>query len=1066
MKPRPNIHRRDSRSTNKETNPLILDIDSIPEADHPRPRRFTRGWLLLGLAFVLFLIYHNGMPLYTDWLWFQEVGYTTVFSTTVVAKTLLFVLAGGLCFAVLYGNAAYARRIAPDYADRFLMERLGPEWGPTVQRYIGRALLIVSAFVSLWAGRLAAENWGAWLEFTHGVAFHITDPVFKQDIGFYMFRLPFLEAVHGFFLSTLLLTLVVVVVIHFADQAIESFAGLPDIRGGLRAQLLLLVGSIAIVEAFGTRLRAFDLLRSDNGIYTGAGYVDIHWRLLANSVAVCALIFVALACLVSIRLHSFRWPLIGAGVWLFALFVLGGVWPGILQKTSVDPNQFSLEKEYIARNIDYTRQGFGLTNVWRVDNFAANNSLTATQIQNSQDTMENVRLWDYPYLGKVYGQLQTIKPYYKFESISIGGQRTPNIDVDRYTINGRVRQVMLAGRELDSSALPEAAQTWQNQKLAYTHGYGLVMSPVNKTIEGNPDYFLEGFPPQPSAEASDLHVTQPEIYYGLLAHEHVYVNTQQPEFDYPSTEGIDVKPSTDGKEAKFQDHYTNYHGKGGIVIGNSYWRKLAFASRLGDWNLLLANNLTNQTRILYRRDIRDRLQTVAPFVQQDADPYLVLNPDNGKLLWIIDCYTMSDRYPYSTSQQMMVSSGTYIAPNYIRNSIKATVDAYDGTINLYVSDPKDPIARTYDAIYPGLLKPLTAMPAGLQAHLRYPEDLFRLQRSVYAIYHVDDPRVFYLKEDVWAVPTEPNGDPAASASSNSGGSGNAGSLGSAGLGTAATPAPIAQMEPYYVIMHLPALGSASAAATSARGESSSSAGGMTSPAQTNPPIKKKPDISASNAEFVLMSPLAPIKKEDQNILGWMCARCDGMNYGQLVLYRFPQQVSVEGPSQIVQLINSDKVISPQLSLLRQGGSTASLGNMLVIPIEQSLLYIAPLYVESTSSANKLPKLQKVIVAYGTNVTMADTLEKALAALFVGAGDADTNTATGTAAATGSATQQGGQTANQTEAVPPRVRSLIEKASGQYDTARQKLKQEDLGGYAEQMKGLQQTLNELRKAAGK
>ena len=844
MKPRPNIHRRDMRSS-RESNPITLDMDSNSDLLLPKPPRFSRGWLLLGLAFLLFLIYHNGVPLFTDWLWFREVGYTTVFSTTVIAKTMLFFLAGGLCFAILYGNAAYARRLAPDYADRFLMERLGPEWGPAVQRYIGRVLLLLSAFVALWTGRLAAENWGAWLEFTHGVPFHIADPVFHMDIGFYVFRLPFLEAIHAFLLGTLLLTLVVVVVIHFADQAIESLAGLPDIRGGVRAQLLLLVAALAFVEAFGTRLHAYDLLRSDNGIYTGAGYVDIHWRLLANSISVFALVFVGIACLVSIRMQSFRWPLIGAAVWLFALIVLGGVWPGIMQKTAVDPNQFSLEKEFIARNIDYTRQGFGLKNVWRVDNFAANNSLTAQQVRTSSDTMENVRLWDYPYLGKVYGQLQTIKPYYRFESISVGGQRTPNIDVDRYPINGRVRQVMLAARELDSSALPESAQTWQNQKLAYTHGYGLVMSPVNKTIEGYPDYFLQGFPPQPSAEANTLKVTQPEIYYGLLAHEHVYVNTQQPEFDYPSTQGIGLKAQqADGKESKSQDHYTNYHGQGGIVIGNSYWRKLAFASRLGDWNLMLANNLTEQTKILYHRDIRDRLQTVAPFVQQDADPYLVLNAENGKLIWMIDCYTMSDRYPYSTPQQMLVSAGTYIAPNYIRNSIKATVDAYDGTISLYISDPKDPIAQTYATIYPGLLKPMSAMPTVLRAHWRYPEDMFRLQRSVYAIYHVDDPRVFYLKEDVWAVPTEPNGEsPAASAPSS----------GVPGSAPVAMAAPIAQMEPYYVIMHLPDMGSTQAKATSS---------------------------NTSNAEFVLMSPLAPIKKEDQNILGWMCARCDGDKIGR------------------------------------------------------------------------------------------------------------------------------------------------------------------------------------------
>ena len=675
----------------------------------------------------------------------------------------------------------------------------------------------------------------------------------------------------------------------------------------------------------------------------------------------------------------------------------------------------------------------------RVDNFAANTNLNAAQINANRDTLDNVRLWDYPYLGKVYGQQQTIKPYYKFEYEGVGGQNAPNIDIDRYIIGGRLRQVMLAARELDSGALPESAQTWQNQKLAYTHGYGLVMSPVNRTIEGNPDYFIEGFPPTPRAEAGALNVTQPEIYYGQLAHQPVYVNTQQPEFDYPSGQGA-------GATATTQDHYTNYKGRGGIVIGDSYWRKLMFASRLGDWNLMLASNLTPQTRILFRRDIRDRLQTVAPFVQQDADPYLVLAPDSGRLLWMMDCYTMSDRYPYATPQQMMVSAGTYIAPNYIRNSVKATIDAYDGTINLYLSDPADPVAQTYARIYPGLLKPLSAMPASLRAHVRYPEDLFRLQRSVYATYHVDDPRVFYLKEDVWAVPTEPNVDQSALPVPSS-----------APGGYIAPAAPLSQMEPYYIIMRLPDLGEQG---TGNREQGTGDIGAASIQTTSHEPRTANP--TSHDAEFVLMSPLAPIKKEDQNILGWMCARCDGDNYGQLVLYRFPQQVSVEGPSQIVQLINSDRVISPQLSLLRQGGSTASLGNLLVIPIDQSLLYIAPLYVESSASANKLPRLQKVIVAFGTNVAMEDTLERALASLFAGL---DSKEPAPTLPNGGAPPAIIGAPSS-TSGVPAPVRALIEQAGQQYDAARQKLKQEDLAGYAEQMKQFQQTLSSLRKAVGK
>ncbi len=1030
MKPRPN---RRKNSDPLDNAPLRLSEHNPFDSQGSSPHGGTRRVLIfLGLLFVAFLVFHNVVPFYTDWLWFREVGYTNVFSTTVLAKSGLFVVFGGLFFALFYGNAAWARRLAPEFADKFLMERAGVEWGRAIQRYIGVALLALSAFISLWAGRLAAENWSGWLEFRHGVPFGASDFVFGNDIGFYVFRLPFLNFVYTFALGALLLTLVAVVAIHIADHAIESFAGLPDVRSGVRTQILLLAAAAALVQAWGTRLGAYDLLHSDNGLFTGAGYVDIHQRLFALNVQSLALLAAGVACLAALRTKGFRAPLIAVGVWLFALVVLGGIWPGIVQKTSVDPNQFAREKEYMARNIAATRAGFGLTNVRRVDDFAANANLTSPQIEASRDTLDNVRLWDYPYLGKVYGQQQTIKPYYKFENETIGGQNAPNIDIDRYTIGGRLRQVMLAARELDSGALPESAQTWQNQKLAYTHGYGLVMSPVNRTLEGSPDYFIEGFPPTPRGEASGLNIAQPEIYYGQLAHQPVYVNTQQPEFDYPSGQNA-------GGGSAAQDHYTNYKGRGGIEIGDSYWRKLAFASRLGDWNLMLASNLTPRTRVLFRRDIRDRLQTVAPFVQQDADPYLVVTPDTGRLLWMMDCYTMSDRYPYSTPQQMMVSVGTYIAPNYIRNSVKATVDAYDGTMNLYVSDPNDPIARTYDRIYPGLLKPMSAMPLTLRAHVRYPEDLFRLQRAVYAVYHVDDPRVFYLKEDVWAVPTEPNVDQSAQPATPP----------APGAFSAPSPA-LAQMEPYYIIMHLPDLGT----------EEEKRLRGLEG--KENADTSREPRAAnhepRTTAEFVLMSPLAPIKKEDQNILGWMCARCDGDSYGQLVLYRFGQQVSVAGPSQIVQLINSDRVISPQLSLLRQGGSTASLGNMLVIPIDQSLLYIAPLYVESSASANKLPRLQKVVVAFGTNVAMEDTLERALASLFTGLSSKEQPAIAGqTPAVVGQPS---------TFATPANVRALIEQAGQQYDAARQKLKQEDLAGYAEQMKQFGQTLSDLRKAAGK
>ena len=981
----------------KRDRPEIILPDDDDSESLPRPN-LRKVFLALGIFLLLFVLYHDAVPLYTDWLWFQEVGYSGVFTTTILAKTTLFAVVGLLFFALFYGNARLARRMAPEQADRFLMERFGPEWGNALQRGLNWIILGGSAFLSLWAGRLASDNWTQWLEFRNAVPFHRVDPVFGNDIGFYAFRLPFLNTLVAFALGALAITLVAVIVIHVADTAIDSFAGLPDVKGGVRAQLLSLVAGLALVQAIATRLDAYDLLFKDNGIFTGAGYTDLHFRLFALNLEVVLLALTALACLLTLKKGpGFRWPLIGGAAWLGTLLILGNLVPGIVQKTIVEPNQFTQEQEYLKRNITYSRQGFGLENVRRVDNFPADNSLTAAGLQANRDTLDNVRLWDYDYLGKVYSQLQTIKPYYKFEQVAVGDSHVYNIDIDRYLIGGKIRQVMLAAREMDTEALPAAAQTWQNQRLGYTHGYGVAMSPVNRITEGNPDYFLSGLPVTASAQAPELQVSQPDIYYGLLAHDYVFTDAAQQEFDYPATENASVAGS--------QDRYNNYRGKGGIRIGNSELRKTAFSIRFGDANVVLAKNFTDNTRVLFHRDIRDRLQTIAPFIQQDADPYLIVDPDDGRLVWMIDCYTMSDKYPYSTAQEMQVNPVTFVSPNYIRNSVKATVDAYDGTVRLYLADPNDPVALTYSRIFPGLLRPLAEMPAGLRAHLRYPEDLFRLQRTVYASYHVDDPRVFYLKEDAWAIPIEPNADPSVVKRSD----------------VAGDPPIVStqkRMEPYYVIMRLP-------------------------------------EAPHGQTEFLLMSPLSPINREQQNILGWMCARCDPGHYGELVLYRFPQSASVAGPSQIVQLINSDRVISPQLSLLRQGGSSATLGNMLVIPVEKSLLYIAPLYVEASSQTTKLPQLQKVIVAFGGRAVMEDTLDRALAALFPG-GEA----APSPPGSTNSETLPPGPASN----ISGALRSLIERASTQYDAAQTKLAARDLVGYATAMKEFEKTLADLRRAS--
>ncbi len=949
--------------------------------------------IVIAVLFVLFILNHDAVPVYTDYLWFGEVAYRGVFWTIIQTKVSLFFSFGTLFLLIFYPNILIATRLSPIEARKDLMDKLGPGWGKSAHKWISRLVLFGSLFLSLWAGRAATTSWQDALNFFHGKMFHIADPLFHNDVSFYIFRLPFLGMLYDFLLTSLVLTSICVILIHVASKAVQTWAGIPDLKPAVRAQILFLIASLSAVLCFGAYLGKFDLLTVENGVFTGAGYVDVHYKLFGMEIQIAILAVTALMCLISIKASKdFRWPVIGAGAWILTSILLGNAIPIAAQKIQVEPNQLALEKQYIQQNIAFTRKGFGLEKVQEVDSFPANLSLTSGQINQNQDTMRNVRLWDYDYLGKVYNQSQTIKPYYKFVKTTAEGTTAYDIDIDRYRIQGKLRQVMLGAREMDTNSLPQSAQTWQNQKLSYTHGYGVVVSPVNRIVEGAPDYFVSGLPLNTSADAQDLKVTQPDIYYGQLSNEAVFVNTAQQEFDYPSTDGA----STGGA----QDHYSSYTGKGGIRIGDAPLAKLAFSLHLSDPLMLLQNGFKPQTRILYRREIRERLQTIAPFLQQDRDPYLVIEPQTGKLIWIIDCYTQSDKFPYSTPQEINVNPVNYLAPNYIRNSIKATIDAYDGTVSLYLIDKTDPIAQTYSEIYPGLLKPAESMPAGLVQHLRYPEDLFHIQRGVYAMYHVEDPRVFYQKEDAWAVPVDPNADQSAPSNQSK------------------------RMEPYYVIMRLPDV---------ARNTETDRSFG-------------------AREEFLLMSPLAPVNREQQNILGWMCARCDPGHYGELVLYRFPQSTSVSGPNQIVQLINSDRVISPQLSLLRSGGSNATLGNLLVIPVEKSLLYVAPLYVEATNSANKLPQLQKVIVAFGQKVIMEDTLEKALAGMFP------------TEGASPVPTEQLEHPVAQPTGSHATLKDQINKVNQLYESAQSKLKSGDFAGYGTDIKSLGEAISQLKRSS--
>jgi hypothetical protein len=602
---------------------------------------------------------------------------------------------------------------------------------------------------------------------------------------------------------------------------------------------------------------------------------------------------------IQLKIKTFKLKIGLVGFFIFNFSFLIGL-PVAVQRLIVQPNELARERTYIEHSIAYTREAFNLENI-DVQTFDPQANLTAADLQQNELTIRNIRVWDTRPLLQTNRQLQQIRLYYKF----------PDADIDRYTLKLEAsaqsdgtekRQVILAARELDYNAVPQEAQTWVNKHLVYTHGYGFTLSPVNTVGAGGlPDYFVKDI--GTSADSGDnnaLNVSSerirvsipigiPRIYYGELTNTYVMTPTTVEELDYPS-----------GNE----NVYNTYDGTGGVSIG-SWWRRLLFAEYLKDWQMMFTRNFTPQTKLLFRRNIAQRVQKIAPFLRFDSDPYLVVakteaSKEQNYLYWIIDAYTTSDRYPYSDPGENQF--------NYIRNSVKVVIDAYNGSVNFYVADPQDPIINSWTAIFPDLVKPLNAMPTSLRSHLRYPVDFFSIQSERLRTYHMTDPQVFYNREDQWQVPTEIYGS---------------------------EPRPV---EPYYLITRLP---------------------------------------TAQEEEFILLLPFTPTQRN--NLIAWLAARSDGENYGKLLLYRFPKQELVYGPEQIEALINQDPVISQQISLWNRQGSRAIQGNLLVIPIERSLLYVEPLYLEAEQ--NSLPTLVRVIVAYENRIVMAETLEEAVQAIF-------------------------------------------------------------------------------------
>jgi uncharacterized membrane protein (UPF0182 family) len=819
-------------------------------------------------AALLLFIVPSFVDFYADWLWFGEVGYRSVLVKRLLVQAVLGSLAFLLVLAFVYVNLKHALRAArrrefvvvtPDGPRNVVVDpmRLRP--------LVGAA----AAMAGLVAAGYATSHWDTWLFFRHGVPFGEADPLLGHDIGFYMFRLPFYEALQHFLITLFLLTTVAAAAAYFLAGAVgfDSLRGRVTVDPAAGRHLALLAAGIFVALALGAWTGQAGLMNSPSGIIHGASYVDAHARLLVLRV----LLVVALAGAAVSVLQAFsgrRW-LAPAALAAYVAVALGGaVLSGMLQRFVVAPNEQVKETPYIVHNIAATRKAFGLDGVTERE-LSGDALLTRVDIDRNAPTLKNVPLWNHQPLLDTFGQIQEIRTYYDFVSVHN----------DRYWIDGEYRQIMLSARELNSNSLPN--RTWINERLTFTHGYGLTLGPVNQvTDEGLPVLFIKNLPPESSV---DLQVTEPSLYFGEISNDHVFVKTRTREFHYPKGE---------------DNVYAVYTGEGGVPIG-SFFRKVLFSLKFRSIKTLLANDLTDESRVIYHRRVGERVRKIAPFLLYEDDRYLSIA--DGRLYWIQDAYTTSGRYPYATP------AGEGI--NYIRNSVKAVVDAYHGHTRYYLVDPADPIAQTLNNVFPGLLRPIEEMPEGLRSRLRYPQGIFQLQVAMFSTYHMTNPAVFYNKEDQWEVPALEDARREAS-----------------------------RMLPYYTIMKLP-------------GE--------------------------QKAEFIQMLPFTPRQKD--NLAAWMVARSDYPNYGKLLVFPFPKQKVIFGPRQVVARINQDQLISPQITLWNQQGSEVIQGQLLVIPIEESLIYIRPLYLRS--AGGRIPELKRVIVAYQNQIVMEETLDRALQRIF-------------------------------------------------------------------------------------
>ena len=936
-------------------------------ADLPRPRRANRGRVtLITVAVALFFALTSMRGLasfYTTFLWFKELGFGDVWRGVLGTKIALVAVFTVGFFVLLWLNLFVADRLAPRFRAMGPQDELVQRYHDAVAGHAGKVRILVAALFALLVGGNTAGQWNHWLLFRNSVDFGTKDPQFGKDVSFYVFRLPFLTFLVDWLFVAIVVIAVVTLIAHYLNGGIRLQAPAQRVAPRVKGHISVLLGLLALLKAVGYYLQRYELNFSTRGAVQGATYTDVNAQLPALQLLMVISVVAFVLLLLNIRRQGWVLPIIAVGLWAFISVIVGAVYPAFIQKFRVEPSEVQREEPYIRRNIEATRAAMGLDKI-QVKPFAYDEELTAADLEENASTIRNIRLWDPAYVTRTYQRLQEIRQYYRFN----------DVDVDRYTVDGQLLQTIVSARELYSADLP--SQSWVNRRLQYTHGYGALVSPANAvTADGKPEFLVQDIPPVGTPE-----ITEPRIYFGQELGGYVLVNTKQKEIDFQEPGGA-TQEST-------------YAGKGGVPMG-SFFRKLAFALRFGDQNVLISDQITPESRAVFFRDIRERVGQAAPFLRYDADPYPAIV--GGRIVWIQDAYTTTSRYPYAQQanvEELPPGSGLNTNFNYARNSVKVVTDAYDGTMQLYIVDPDDPIAKAYDKAFPRLFTPFSEMSPELVAHLRYAEDIFRVQTNMYGRYHITDPVEFYRGTDSWNVSQDPGSGRPSDQPQEVRVLDQSGRL---------VSRKTKRMDPTYQLLRLP-------------GD------------QRESFLLLRPFVAASEAD------------KQQNLTAFMTAKSDPGSYGVLEVFELPRGDQIDGPSLIDSRIKANAAITSEITLLDQRGSQALQGNILVLPINNSILYVRPLYVQSEN--NPLPELKRVIVVFADRAEMAATLQEALVKVF-GAAPETLEKAPVTASPPGA-----GPTATTTTS--PGLQALIDQAQAAFDEAQAALRNGDLAGYQRKM----------------